>query len=58
MDEFNEFVQGEGKNKHIFLDFYMQNCKWCYVMQEDFNKISDDMRTWFGDKVAFLKVDG
>ena len=48
MDEFTSLLSGELKNKHIIIDFYMQNCKYCYYMQDDFNRIHDDMETWFG----------
>ncbi len=46
--ELKDLVQGEARSKHIFVDFYMQQCKWCYLLQEDFNRISDDMIAWFG----------
>jgi len=37
----------------------MQNCKWCYYLQDDWNRLANDFVNWFGeDKVAFLKVDG
>jgi hypothetical protein len=37
----------------------MHSCKYCYLLQEDFNKIADDMVEWFGlDQVAIIKVDG
>lgn len=57
--ELNEQLNGESKNKHIFIDFYMQACKWCYVIQDDFNRIESDAINWFGEsKVAFFKIDG
>ena len=37
----------------------MQKCKWCYYIQDDFNRIETDAINWYGeDKVAFFKVDG
>jgi hypothetical protein len=59
MDELNAQLTGESKDKHIFIDFYMQACKWCYYIQDDFNKIETDAISWYGeDKVAFFKIDG
>lgn len=48
LGELKELVQGEAKEKHIFIDFYMQGCHYCYILQEDFNRIADDMIDWFG----------
>lgn len=49
----------ELKDKFIFIDFYMQHCKWCYYIMADWNRLIDDMEKWYGtDKVTFLKVDG
>ena len=37
LDE-NEVRQpGTIANKHIFIDFYMQHCYWCYDFQADWN---------------------
>jgi hypothetical protein len=59
MDEYQNLLNGELQHKHIVIDFYMQNCKWCYLLQEDWNRIVEDFTAWFGnDKVAFLKIDG
>ena len=52
-------MEGELREKFIFIDFYMQYCKWCYFILEDFNRLIDDMEDWYGkEKVAILKVDG
>jgi hypothetical protein len=52
-------MEGELRDKFIFIDFYMQYCKWCYFILEDFNRLIDDMEDWYGkEKVAILKVDG
>ena len=52
-------MDGELKHKFIFIDFYMQHCKWCYLITDDFNKLIVDTESWFGkEAVAFLKVDG
>ena len=57
--EFEELLAGSLKDKFIFIDFYMQYCKWCYFILDDFNKLISDMELWYGtDKVAFLKIDG
>ena len=52
-------MDGELKHKFIFIDFYMQHCKWCYLITDDFNKLIEDTESWFGkEAMAFLKVDG
>jgi hypothetical protein len=54
-----DLINNEAKDKFVFVDFYQQWCRWCYVLVEDFNKISTDMIEWYGeDKVEFWKVDG
>ena len=58
-DQFYQMLNGELKEKFVVIDFYMQYCKWCYFIMEDFNRIIDDFTGWYGaDQVAFLKVDG
>ena len=57
--EYQTLVDTELKDKFVFIDFYMQNCYWCYVVLEDFNRLIDDMYDYYGtDKVAILKADG
>ena len=52
-------MDGELKDKFVFIDFFMQQCKWCYLLTDDFNKLITDIEDWYGtDKVAFLKIDG
>ena len=52
-------LDGELKDKFIIIDFYMQHCKWCYLITDDFNKLIEDAESWFGNEtIAFLKVDG
>ena len=47
------------KDKHVFIDFYMQGCYWCYVFQEEWNQLVADMKELYGeDKVEFVKIDG
>jgi thioredoxin-related protein len=47
------------KDKHVFIDFYMEGCYWCFKFQSEWNQIVDDMTLMYGDQnVAFLKVDG
>jgi thiol-disulfide isomerase/thioredoxin len=46
--EYSELVTGEAKNKFIFIDFYMEYCPWCYYILDDFNRLVDDMQTWYG----------
>ena len=51
-------MQGEFKNKFVFIDFFMENCPWCYYMVDDFNRIMDDMIEWYGeDNVAFIREE-
>ena len=58
-EEFQSLLDGELKHKFIIIDFYMQYCKWCYLLTDDFNKLIADTESWFGkDKLAYLKVDG
>lgn len=59
LDE-NEIRQpGTIADKHIFIDFYMQHCYWCYDFQADWNKIVDEITATYGEEnVIFIKVDG
>ena len=42
----------------IMLDFYMEQCHWCFVFQAEWNQIVDDFTKWYGDKILFAKVNG
>ncbi|CDW79110.1 protein disulfide [Stylonychia lemnae] len=57
--EYFDLLGGEGKNKFVFIDFYMEYCSWCYYILADFNQLIEDMNEWYGEeKVEFIKVDG
>lgn len=59
--EFKQLVTSEEadfNDKHVFIDFYMQSCYWCYVFQAEWNRIVDELKDEYGDQVEFLKVDG
>lgn len=58
-EEYRRLTEVELKDKFIFIDFYMQQCPWCYRVIDDFNRLIDDMNEWYGpEKVAILKIDG
>lgn len=45
--------------KHVFIDFYMKKCYYCWEFQADWNRIVDEVTSTYGaDKVEFLKIDG
>ena len=57
--EYIDLVNGDLSDKFIFIDFYLEYCSWCFYILDDFNRLIEDMTSWYGeDKVAFLKVDG
>jgi DUF1365 family protein len=59
MGEDGKFVPGKIAHKHIFIDFYMQQCFWCWDFQKDWNKLVKEMTKAYGEEnVEFLKVDG
>ena len=46
-------------DKHVFIDFYMQGCYWCYVFQAEWNQLVGDMTEMYGaENVEFIKIDG
>lgn len=52
-------TEGELKGKIIFLEFFMQQCPWCYKTMDDYNRLIDDLLEWYGpEKVDFVAVDG
>lgn len=54
-----DLFQNEAKDKFVFIDFYQQWCRWCYVLVDDFNKIRETMIEEYGeDRVDFWKIDG
>ena len=58
-EEYFNLVNGEAKNKFVFIDFYMEYCPWCYYILDDFNRLIDDMTLWYGpERVVFIKIDG
>lgn len=40
--------------KHVFLDFFMENCHYCYRFQETWNKLTEHIKDLYGDQVVFL----
>jgi thiol-disulfide isomerase/thioredoxin len=57
--EFMNLIKGECKSKVVFIDFYMEYCKYCYLCLKDFNSAMDDMLQLYGEEnLCFLKVDG
>jgi thiol-disulfide isomerase/thioredoxin len=58
-EEFEKLINGDWKHKHVFIDFYMQHCPWCYYIVEDLNRLVDDMNDWYGEEnVVIVKIDG
>ena len=52
-------MDNEFKDKFVFIDFYMQNCYWCYQVLEEFNRLTIDMFEFYGtEKIAIVKIDG
>lgn len=59
MSDFNKLVKGELRHKHVFIDFYMEHCPYCYYCLDDFNQLIDELTEMYGpEEVAFLKVNG
>jgi hypothetical protein len=59
LDEKGTVKLGKLTNKHVFIDFYMEHCYWCYIFQPDWNRLVQEITSTFGeDKVEFIKVDG
>ena len=51
-DQFKNLIgrdDSEFANKHVFIDFYMQGCYWCWVFQKDWNQIVAEMKESYGD---------
>ena len=38
-----------GGTQFILLEFFSQNCIFCYEFQEAWNDLHDDFEDWFGD---------
>ena len=37
----------------------MEDCPWCFKTLDDWNRLLDDLRLWYGDdKVVLLSVNG
>ena len=60
--QFKELISGTEPtlaDKHVFIDFYMQGCYWCYVFQEEWNQLVGDVTEMYGaENVEFVKIDG
>ena len=48
---------GEYYNKHVFLDFFMETCHFCYEYQGQWNALVDKMKDLYGDQVAFFQIN-
>ena len=57
-DEFQKLVDEAGSEKLVIVDFFMPQCGYCVKFMPDWNRVVEDIKAEFGDKVQFLKVDG
>ncbi len=58
-EELRHVVTGDGKDKHIFIDFFSPNCKFCFWTQSEFNHVYETLMAEYGeDKLAIYKVNG
>lgn len=49
----------ESKDKHIFIEFYSNNCIYCYEFMEEYNKIYDFfMENYGADQIQIFKING
>jgi hypothetical protein len=47
------------KSKHLFVEFYTFNCRFCQMFLPEYNRIYDYfMETYGHDQVEMVKVDG
>lgn len=52
-------LANDWKNKFVFVDFYLKQCYWCWKILDDFNRLADNLKLWYGeDQVEIIKVDG
>ncbi len=56
--EFQDLVEAAGKDTLVIVDFFMPACSYCVKFMPAWNKIVDEFKAEYGDKIQFLKVDG
>ena len=44
-----DYIIDNQRDKFVLLDFYMQQCHWCYAFQAEWNQLVDDFQKWYGD---------
>ena len=49
--------ESEFHGKHVFLDFFMKTCVYCYRFQDSWNDLVDIMEKKYGDQVKFMVID-
>ena len=42
-------VPGTMHDKHVFIDFFMEHCYWCWAFQADWNRLVHDMQQLYGE---------
>ena len=56
--QFQQEVDSAGSDAIVIVDFFMPQCHYCVQFMPTWNKIVDEFKAEYGDKVKFIKVDG
>ena len=56
--DFFDKVDAAPKETLFIVDFFMPQCHYCVEFMPSWNKIVDEFKAEYGDKIQFLKVDG
>ena len=57
-NEFQHEVDSAGNDTIVIVDFFMPHCGYCVQFMPTWNKIVDEFKAEYGDKIKFVKVDG
>ena len=64
-DHYKELIMSgddsQFRDKHVFIDFFMKHCPYCYAFQDQWNLIVSSMEAKYNDgdykQVVFLQAD-
>ena len=56
--EFDAYMNSEGADAFVVVDFYMPQCGWCQKFMPEWNQVVDQVTQSYNGKVKFAAIDG